>query len=466
MVTQNVATLIRTQRDALLARWREEVRQLPGAAGLDVPTINDEVPQLLDNLADALSVGNDSESNVISAEHGLLRWQAGFDVTEVVAEYNILRQCLQDAAEREGLTLAGKTLHVINDVFDDAIGKAVKAFETMMTIELQHRHDEHLAFLLHDLRTPLEALSLATTLLERSLPVEARNSGTDSALSVLRGNINRLSQRVRLVLSTASGLGKSFHPQFTLLNLRTQVEKVARDLTPLAASAGTTIRNQIEERFEVYSDEILLAQVFENLLSNALKFTSQGMIEIGAKETDDQWIQCWVTDSGQGIPPAQIERIFERFETGSEPEQSGLGLGLAIVKEIIELHKGEIRVQSEVGKGSPSRFYCHAKSSAEDCALFTCNKRSIVASRISKSSGLIRKASQPASAANERCSYPSRAVTIMAGMCAERLLSLRTYRTTVGPVISGRLKSVRIKSISLFATVRSASLPFAAGNTQ
>ena len=360
-MNQNVSllvNLIKTQREALLARWREQVRQLPGAAGLDAPTINDEVPELLDNLAEALGMGDEArETNVISAEHGLLRWQAGFDVTEVVAEYNILRQCVQDAAEREGITLTGTTLHVINKVFDDAIGKAVKGFETMMTIELQHRHDEHLAFILHDLRTPLEALSLATTLLERSLPLAERNSGIDSALSVLRGNINRLSQRVRLVLSTASGLGKSFHPQFTLLNLHAHVEKVVRDFEPLAASAGTVLRNEIDDQIEVYSEEILLGQIFENLLSNAIKFTSHGAIEIEARETSDgQSVQCWVKDSGQGIPLEQVERIFERFETGPGPEQSGLGLGLAIVKEIVELHKGEIRVQSEIGKGSTFTF--------------------------------------------------------------------------------------------------------------
>jgi two-component system phosphate regulon sensor histidine kinase PhoR len=360
MANENVdrlATLIRAQRQALLANWREQVRQLPGAAGLDTPTINNEVPQLLDNLAEALGTGNETETNAISTEHGLVRWQAGFDVTEVVAEYNILRQCLQDAAERDGILLAGKTLQIMNAVFDDAIGKAVKAFETMMTIQLQHRHDEHLAFLLHDLRTPLEALSLATTLLERSLPVDGRSSGIDSALSILRGNINRLSKRVRLVLSTASVIGRSFQPEFALLNLHRQVEKVTRDLQLLAASAGTALRNQIDDQIEVYSDEILLAQIFENLLSNALKFTSDGIIEIGARETSDgQSIQCWVKDSGQGIPSEQIGRIFERFETGSEPEQSGLGLGLAIVKEIVELHKGEISVQSEIGKGSTFTF--------------------------------------------------------------------------------------------------------------
>ena len=360
MENQNLlrlVALIRNQRDDLLARWRRRVRQLPAAANLDTPTINDQVPELLDTLADSLKPSNElGETNAISAEHGLLRWQAGFDVTEVVAEYNILRQCLVDAAEREQITLSGEPLRITNDVFDDAIGKAVKAFETMMTIELQHRHDEHLAFVLHDLRTPLEALSLATTLLERSLPDDKTNSAVNSALSVLRGNINRLTQRVRHVLSTASGLGRSFRPEFSLLNLRAQVGKVVSDLEPLATSAGTTVRNQIDEQLELYSDEILLAQIFENLLSNALKFTTRGIIEIGAREIDDDRIECWVKDSGQGIPPSEIDRVFERFETASEPGQSGMGLGLAIVKEIIELHKGEIRVESELGKGSTFFF--------------------------------------------------------------------------------------------------------------
>lgn len=222
-------TLIKDHRDELLVPWRQQVRQLPGAANLDVPTINDQVPELLNNLAEALKLGNEnSETNAISAEDGLLRWQSGFDVTEIVAEYNILRQCVQDAAEGDGIVLAGKALHIVNGVFDDAIGKAVKAFETMMTIELQHRHDEHLAFILHDLRTPLEALSLATTLNERSIPEEQKSSGINSAISVIHRNITRLSGRVRQVLFNASGFGRSFTPEFALLNLRSEVENVAR----------------------------------------------------------------------------------------------------------------------------------------------------------------------------------------------------------------------------------------------
>ena len=95
MENQNLirlSALIKDQRDELLARWRQQVRQLPAAAKLDLPTINDQVPELLDVLADSLKPENElRETNAISAEHGLLRWQAGFDVTEVVSEYNILR---------------------------------------------------------------------------------------------------------------------------------------------------------------------------------------------------------------------------------------------------------------------------------------------------------------------------------------------------------------------------------------
>jgi two-component system phosphate regulon sensor histidine kinase PhoR len=358
-----LALLVRERREEVLAKWRQQVRQLPGAANLDTPTINDQVPELLDSLAAALKAKTEiQETNAISAEHGLLRWQAGFDVTEVVAEYNILRQCLQDAAESGSIVLTGKPLLIVNNIFDDAIGKAVKAFETMMTIELQHRHDEHLAFLLHDLRTPLEALSLATTLLERSLPDDARNSGINSALSVLRGNINRLTARVRHVLSTASGFGRSFHPEFVMLNLHAQTEKVVRDLAPLAASAETEVRNEIDQQLEVYSDETLLVQILQNLLSNALKFTTKGTIEIGAREINEgQAVECWVNDSGQGIPAPTIDKVFERFETSPEPGQSGMGLGLAIVKELVELHKGEIRVESEVGKGSTFTFVLPAQ---------------------------------------------------------------------------------------------------------
>ena len=353
-----LAALIRNGREELLTAWRHEVCRLPGAENLDAPTINDQVPQLLDSLAEALArtqEDTDAQTDAISAEHGLLRWQAGFDVTELVAEYSILRGCVQNAAERDGMILSVKAAHMVNGVFDKALGRAVKGFETMMTIELQHRHEEHIGFVLHDLRTPLEAMSLATTLLEHSL--EARSDSVNSALSVLHGNINRLSERVHQVMGAVAGLGRAFQPDFTCLNLRGQVDQIIHDLGPLAGSAGTTVSNNVPADIEIYSDARLLSQIIQNLLSNALKFTSQGTVQIGARKvSDDGTMECWVKDSGEGIPPDRLEKVFERFETNAQPKKRGIGLGLAIVKEIVDLHEGEIWVESQVGEGSTFTF--------------------------------------------------------------------------------------------------------------
>lgn len=116
------------------------------------------------------------------------------------------------------------------------------------------------------------------------------------------------------------------------------------------------MRNEIPVEIQVYSDTQLLSQLIQNLLSNALRFTSQGTVEIGARLDGEGSVESWVKDSGEGIPPEQIDKVFERFQTSAEPERSGIGLGLAIVKEIVELHKGRINVQSAVGKGSTFTF--------------------------------------------------------------------------------------------------------------
>ncbi len=362
MVAQDLhrlATTLRAHRNEVLSEWRNEVRKLPGAQNLEAPVINDEVPMLLDKLFEQLDQGSetvDLEAISASAEHGLLRWQSGFDVIEVVTEYNILRRCLHEFAERSGFVLSGTAGRIVNLVFEEAVGRAVKAFETMMTIELRQHHQEHIAFIVHDLRTPLEAMSLATTLLDRSIRGEARNGSVESALSVLRSNIDRLDERVRFSLQGTKGIHRTLDTQFSSLNLRECVEEMIRDLKPIAELFHTTIVNDVAATIEVYSDSRLLSQLIQNLLSNALKFTPEGVITFGAREEDDRSITCWVQDTGRGIDPDVIDKVFDRFETAGSESHRGIGLGLAIVKEIVELHKGTINVSSELGQGSTFSF--------------------------------------------------------------------------------------------------------------
>ncbi len=92
--------------------------------------------------------------------------------------------------------------------------------------------------------------------------------------------------------------------------------------------------------------------MFQNLISNAIEFTRQGEVVIGA-DVRDHSVECWVKDSGKGIEADRIERVFDKFETDSS---EGHGLGLAIVKKIAEAHGGKVGVQSEQGKGAASYF--------------------------------------------------------------------------------------------------------------
>src|SRR5205085_5588012 len=139
-----------------LSSWREQVRELPSARNLEIPVLNDHVPTLLDELVIALQSGSDQTIPEALAEgsppaHGLQRLQEAFDIQEVVAEYNILRGCIHDLADDNGLTLQGKPFHIINRVLDHAIGLALQTYATQRALEVQRRREEYLTFVAHDL---------------------------------------------------------------------------------------------------------------------------------------------------------------------------------------------------------------------------------------------------------------------------------------------------------------------------
>jgi len=109
----------------------------------------------------------------------------------------------------------------------------------------------------------------------------------------------------------------------------------------------------------VFADPAKFNQVLLNLLTNAIKYTHEnGNVSVEAR-SQDGFIEIWVTDTGIGIGQEDIDRIFQRFtqvDSSASRTQGGTGLGLAITKELVELHGGQIRVQSKVGKGSSFIF--------------------------------------------------------------------------------------------------------------
>jgi two-component system, OmpR family, phosphate regulon sensor histidine kinase PhoR len=346
-----------------MLNWRQQVRELPSARHLDIPVLNDHIPALLDELVVALesrSKRTIPEALVESSPpaHGLQRLQEAFDIQEVVAEYNILRGCIHNLSEKNGLNLQGEPFHVLNRVLDHAIGIALQTYTTQQALEVQKRREEYLAFVAHDLRTPLNAISLATRVLELSYGDETARVETAQMLKTLSRNVQYLYALVEKIieentnLRTETGV-KLERRKFDLWPL---VEALIHDLRPVAGTGSTQLVNKVPPSLVVFADASLMRRVFQNLIANAIKHTPRGKVIIGARTLRaENIIECWVSDNGAGIPAEQLDKVFEELEPGAK-EEGALGLGLAIVKTFVEAHGGRLSVESKEGLGSKFCF--------------------------------------------------------------------------------------------------------------
>ena len=358
-----LAVLILSERETLLRWWREQVRQLPSAKDLDVPTLNDHVPALLDELATALRDVADQTIAEALVEgsppiHGLERYEHGFDIVEVVSEYNILRGCIHDLAEANGLSLSGKAFHILNRVFDEAIGLAIQTFATQQALEVQRRRDEYLAFVTHDLRTPLNAIALATRILELETATGQTAAEAERILSMLRRNVRHLESLIEKVLKESAHVqaDMGMRLECRTFDLWPLVEAVIQDVKPVADTAGTSVFNRVPHDLLIYADASLLRRIFQNLLANAITYTPRGEVVIDAREVNPAGsIECLVSDNGSGIPKDRLDNIFKKLETDPQ-KQGGTGLGLAIVKSFVEAQGGTVTVETMEGVGTTFRF--------------------------------------------------------------------------------------------------------------
>lgn len=357
-----LAALIEREREALLSRWRGEVRRLPSAIHLDTPALNDHIPLLIDELVTAFRrVSDQSIPEALLAGippvHGQQRYADGFDIVEVVAEYNILRGCIYDLAEANSVSLQGKAFHILNRVLDEAIGLAVQTFATQQALEVQRRREEYLAFVAHDLRTPLEAIALSTRVLDETLSARG-DTETSLMLRTLHRNVQHLQTLVENVLKESDHINTEGGVKLERRDvyLWPLVQGLIHDLHPVAGTASVTLINEIPEDLCAYADASALKRVFQNLVANAIRYTPRGEIVIGARDTGtDGAVQCWVRDNGAGIPKGRLEVIFDKGDSDPERE-GGSGLGLAIVKTFVEAHGGTVTVESTEGVGATFRF--------------------------------------------------------------------------------------------------------------
>jgi len=358
-MTETFAKLLESNREILLSEWRSQVRSLPAAKELSDPKLNDHIPYLLDELASAIRSQSDETipealANMSAYSHGLQRLAEQYDIAEVVAEYNVLRGCIHDLACENDIILQGKLFHILNRVLDGAIGLAVQTYATQQALEVRKHREEYLSFVAHDLRTPLNAISMVSSVFEHQV-TSSRGPNIDapSLLKILRNNVNTLSLLIANILKENTGrlneTTTKVEPR--LFELWALVEDVIHELLPIKADE-CILSNEVAYDVIVFGDAGLLRRVFRNLISNAVKYTPLGEVKVGAmKHGSEGAVECWVTDTGAGIPEERLDKIFQKLET--DPNRNdGLGLGLSIVETFIKAHNGEVRVESKEGVGS------------------------------------------------------------------------------------------------------------------
>jgi PAS domain S-box-containing protein len=216
--------------------------------------------------------------------------------------------------------------------------------------------DQFLATLSHELRTPLTSI-LGYARLLRSGALDGR--ATEHALDVIERNARAQSRIVDDLLDVSSIVLRKLRLDRRPLDLRSVVSAEVEAARPEAESREVALRCDLPPAaVRVHGDHERLQQVARNLLTNALKFTpGHGSVTVAVAATDTR-AHLVVTDTGQGIDPGFLPHVFDRFrqaDSSMTRAHGGLGVGLAIVRHLVEMHEGQVGVESE-GRGRGARF--------------------------------------------------------------------------------------------------------------
>ena len=205
----------------------------------------------------------------------------------------------------------------------------------------------------HDIRTPLNGLVLQANVAEMSV------ASNDTAL--LKSSVAEMkaaAQTVATLLDSflefaqmAAGDSKS---ELSIFELRPAIETATEKFRSRADSAGLSLQNKVSPHLRVRLDSMKLERILNNLIDNALKFTSSGSVRIEA-ETDGTGLEIHIIDTGIGVAPQHVEKLFDEFyqiDNAARDRSKGFGLGLAIARRLARQMGGDVTVASSVGAGS------------------------------------------------------------------------------------------------------------------
>ena len=207
----------------------------------------------------------------------------------------------------------------------------------------------------HELKTPVATIGVALEAIQ-DFKVHADPQKANAYLSTARGELHRLSQSIDQVLQFSKMDQGAIAYHFEPISLKSLLQSAVKGMQLQLDQQKSDFEIQFEgENWDLEADELHLKNAINNLLDNSLKYSESGVrIRLKAKaDLNDYFLE--ISDSGKGIPKPYQEKVFERFfrvPKGDTHNVKGYGLGLSYVKEIIQAHKGSIRLSSQEGAGT------------------------------------------------------------------------------------------------------------------
>ncbi len=226
-------------------------------------------------------------------------------------------------------------------------------------IKLDQLKTDFVSTVSHELRTPLTIMGEYASIISDEIPGKL-NSEQREYLSIIEGNIDRLSGIIEDLLDISRIEAEKVVLKREFVDLASIINDVVTQFKPKAVEKQIEFKTVFPASLPpLYIDADRIRQVFTNLIGNAIKFTPTNGKIIAEIIDNEKEFECRVTDTGIGIAPENLDKVFTRFEQFSRMEGSGAkgtGLGLAITEALIQLHHGRIWVESEPNKGSKFIF--------------------------------------------------------------------------------------------------------------
>ncbi|BAZ45937.1 two-component sensor histidine kinase [Chondrocystis sp. NIES-4102] len=401
----DISKILTREKDDIIQQWVEAIaldQQIQSSQQLTFQSIIDHLPNIFQNILDAIDSDwlqyiatkentciysrNKEDFPILGDTHGATRARQDFDAEEIVREYVLLKKILLAKLEPHLLLSDSKTtldtIKFIDIIINQFMAKSFNSYtkerlEQLEKLQIQllltnqeltrliEGHRDSLSYLTHEIKNPLTSIIGYSDLFLR----QQKNLNTQNTCLTNIEHIEQVLKQGRKILRIVNDTKELASYQSGNMNLHWQNVEICSLLESILLSFKSTIEAKnlhlsascSPDRLIICTDSLRLQQIITNLISNAIRYTKSGTIEVKCikippiKPSIKDYLKIIVKDSGIGIKTENQERIFEPYfqiKEANEMNLEGMGLGLAIVAQLVKMLNGKIKLSSKVNVGS------------------------------------------------------------------------------------------------------------------